>query len=109
MTPPPACPSGSIMSIAKLLVPAGGLTQDNCGETFSPRQLGLCGSLAWLLPTLAGIIPPSLNVADDMLKSFSCALALAPAQASATTAAIRHPGFMTCLRSVDGLPCQARQ
>src|SRR6516162_2314742 len=94
MTPPPAWPSGSIMSMAKLLVPAGALTQDNCGETFSPRQLGFCGSLAWLLPTFAGSMPPSLNVVDDMLKSFSCALALALAQASATAAAIRHPGFI---------------
>src|ERR1700736_2402088 len=75
MTPPPPRPSGSIIRNAKLLVPAGGLTHDNCGETFAPRQFGFCGSFAWLLPTFAGIIWPSLKVVDDNAKSFSCALA----------------------------------
>src|SRR5260370_10879251 len=94
------------MRKAKLLAAAGGLTHDNWGETFSPRQFGFCGSLAWLLPTFAGIIPPSRNVVDDRLKNFSCAFAVAQAQARATPAArIGRPincfnRFMALLPSV---------
>ena len=32
----------------KLLVPAGTLVQDNCGEAFSPTQFGLFGTFAML-------------------------------------------------------------
>src|SRR5436305_15122645 len=92
MTPPPPRPSGSIIRNAKLLVPAGGLIQDNCGETFSPRQFGFCGSFAWLLPNFLGIIWPSLKVVDDNSKSFSCALAVPAAHKAATPfARIRCP------------------
>src|SRR5437763_13582837 len=76
MTPPPPRPSGSVMRNAKLLVPSGGFTQESCGETFSPRQFGLFGSFAGLLPTFFGIIAPSLNVVEDRLNSFSCAPAV---------------------------------
>src|ERR1700730_16942431 len=80
------------MRNAKLLAAAGGLTHDNWGETFSPRQFGFCGSFAWLLPTFAGIIPPSLKVVDEMLKNLSCAFAVPHAQARATPPArIRCP------------------
>src|SRR5258708_13793681 len=92
MTPPPPRPSGSTIRNAKLLVPAGGLTHDNCGDTFSPRQFAFCGSFAWLLPTFLGIIWPSLKVVDDSSKSFSCALAVPAAhKAAIPLARIRCP------------------
>src|SRR5205807_414149 len=90
MTPPPPRPSGSIIRNAKLLVPAGGLIQDNCGETFSPRQFGFRGSFARLLPTFLGIIWPSLKVVDDNSKSFSCALAVPAAHKPAIPPARRR-------------------
>src|SRR5215208_653807 len=85
-TPPPPRPSRSTIIIAKLLVPAGGLTQDNCGETFSPTQCGFCGKFALLLATFGGIIWPSLKVVDVSPKNFSCASAVASVQETAKIA-----------------------
>src|SRR5262245_30429033 len=54
------------MSNAKLLVPAGVLTHDSCGETFSPTQFALFGAFALLFAALTGSIPPSLNVVEEI-------------------------------------------
>src|SRR6266581_2010939 len=101
MTPKPPRPSGSNIRKAKLLVPAGGSTHDNCGETLAPRQFGFCGSFAWLLPTFAGINWPSLKVVDDNSKSLSCALAGPAAHRAAIALAnIKCPiDFFTVFRS----------
>src|SRR4051812_40110170 len=64
--PPPA--SGSTIVIAKLFVPLGAFDHDNCGDTFSPTQFGLCGLLAWLLATFCGIMVPSLNIVEVKVK-----------------------------------------
>src|SRR5262245_12604300 len=68
------------MRIAKLLVPAGGLTHDNCGDTFSPTQFGL---LARLLAAFFGNMPPSLKVVEEISKIFACAFAVSLAHQDA--------------------------
>src|SRR5882757_4240099 len=61
------------MRSAKLLVPAGVLTHDSCGETFSPTQFGLLPG--FLLAAFTGSMPPSLKVVDEISKTFACAKA----------------------------------
>src|SRR4051812_12166535 len=73
------------MVIAKLLVSAGALNYDSCGETFSPTQFAFCGKFALLLATFFGIIWPSLKVVDVTPKIFSCACAVPMAQQNANS------------------------
>src|SRR5882672_6765422 len=87
--------------MAKLLVPAGGLTHDNCGETFSPMQFSFCGKFARLLATFFGIISPSRKVVDDRANSFGCcASAVPPAHRTAMPPArIRRP--IDCCKGIS--------
>src|SRR6185295_17665816 len=64
----------SIMRIAKLFVPSGTPVHDNCGETFSPTQLGFFGAFAVLLATFLGSMVPSLKVVEVSVNT-SAALA----------------------------------
>ena len=53
------------MISAKLVVPAGTLVHDSCGETLSPTQFGL----ALFAPaTFFGIKAPSLMVVEEIVK-----------------------------------------
>jgi hypothetical protein len=107
LTPAPPRPSGSIIRNAKLLVPAGGLIHDNCGEIFSPTQLGFCGSFARLFAALTGIIWPSWKVVDDSWKIFCCAFAAPPADATMIAPARTgraSDGFMAFLNSAPWAP-----
>src|SRR5215510_15995813 len=95
------------MSNAKLLVPAGVLTHDSCGETFSPTQFGLFGAFALLLAAFTGSIPPSLNVVEE-ISNTPCADA---AHQDATTIPLASRSlpitrFMSFLRSA---PCRGRE
>src|SRR6266699_4753161 len=45
MTPSPCLPSGSTITSAWRLVPAGGFDQDSVGDTLSPTQFGFFGLL----------------------------------------------------------------
>src|SRR5882724_7779635 len=57
--------------MAKLLVPSGGLAQDNAGDMFSPTQFGL----DLLLPAFfTASRSPSLKLGDDSVNA-PCALA----------------------------------
>src|SRR2546425_3977163 len=76
------------MRNAKLLVPAGGLTHDNCGETLSPTQFALFGAFALLLATFVGIIWPSLKVVELNSKIFACAFAVSLAHQDARTSPV---------------------
>src|SRR6185369_2327075 len=79
-------PSGSVMTSAKLVVPAGTLVQDSGGETLSPTQFGL----DLLEPAFFfASIWPSLNEDEVMVKT-ACAFALWPLSVSATPAAITN-------------------
>ena len=89
--------------MAKLLVPAGALTHDNCGETFSPTQLAFCGKFALLLATFFGIIWPSLKVVDVSVKIFSWACAVPNAQENAKRIPL-HPNAVTFQRFMLPLP-----
>src|SRR5262245_60829247 len=81
----------SNIKMAKLLVPSGGLLQDNAGETFSPTQFGL----DLLLPAnLVASLSPSLK-AGDVRVNTDCALALwAAPRAPKATAAARAKLFL---------------
>src|SRR5262250_936498 len=96
------------MSSAKLLVPAGVLTHDSCGDTFSPTQFALFGAFALLLAALTGSIPPSLNVVDEISNTFACANAAVLAHHDASTiplasATLLITRFMSFLRAA---PCR---
>src|SRR3954463_7990171 len=79
-------PSGSVMTSAKLVVPAGTLVQDSGGGTLSPTQVGL----DLLEPAFFfASIWPSLNEDEVMVKT-ACAFALWPLSVSATPAAITN-------------------
>src|SRR3954447_2462797 len=79
-------PSGSVMTSAKLVVPAGTLVQDSGGETLSPTQFGL----DLLEPAFFfASIWPSLNE-DEVIVNTACAFALWPLSVSATPAAITN-------------------
>src|ERR1700680_4479065 len=60
-------PSNSDIVSAKLLTPGTGFAQDNCGDTFSPKQKG--NSAFALNAILFGAIPPSSKVADVNVKT----------------------------------------
>src|SRR6202165_3393450 len=60
MTPRPPLPSGSTITSAKLLVPAGTFDQDSGGDTLSPMQFGFLGLLpafffSSILPSLKAV------------------------------------------------------
>src|SRR5712671_5870480 len=87
-------PSGSVMTSAKLVVPAGTLVQDNGGETLSPTQFGLdLIAPAFFFASKA----PSLNE-DDVIVNTACAFALWPLSVNAMPAAITNAPK---LRSAD--------
>src|SRR5438477_13183777 len=71
--------------MAQLFVPSGAPVHDNCGDTFSPTQLGLFDKL---LATFLGIICPSLKVVDVKVNGSAARTATANARTIAAAAIV---------------------
>src|SRR5947207_10789960 len=84
--------------MAKLFVPSGTPVHDNCGDTFSPTQLGLFDKL---LATFLGIICPSLKVVDVKVNG-SAARTATPNARTIAAAAIVFRRF--CCENIRGPP-----
>src|SRR5262245_41744680 len=91
LTPPGGRPSGSNISSARLLVPAGRFDHDSSGEIFSPTQFGF----DLLLPAiLVCSRSPSLNDFDVIVNTpCACALWAPHPIASATAPATNATRF----------------
>src|SRR5438105_565417 len=91
------------MVIAKLLTPARGFAQANCGDIFSPKQYG--NSTFALKAVFLGIMPPSLKVVDVSTKTGSCGAALFAMAAPFAMEAKNHdPRTIAQLASSNSAP-----
>src|SRR5262245_22059005 len=106
-TPAPDWPSTSYMRIAKLLVPAGGLVQASCGDTFVPGhgqisvEPGRHGSLGSSAANRGAIRAPSLIDVDVSVKyDAACMLRIVAtiATASARLSPRMRVSFGVCSR-----------